>query len=147
MPGPLPKPPGLRSRRNRASTRAVLPTPAQAAEQDVPPLPPKQGKWHERVIVWWERIWRSPMAAEYLEADKPGLEMLAMLHQAFWTARSTGDRFKYAGEIRLQEVRYGLDPISRRRLEWEVEKGEAAAKKTATRRRKQDPRTVLKLTT
>jgi hypothetical protein len=68
MPGPLPKPPGLRSRRNRASTRAVLPTPAQAAEQDVPPLPPKQGKWHERVIVWWERIWRSRTAERFMGA-------------------------------------------------------------------------------
>ena len=111
-------------------------------------MPPRKGKWHERVIVWWERIWRSPMATEYLEADKPGLEMLAMLHQAFWTA-SNKDRFRYAAEIRQQEVRFGLSPIDRRRLDWTIEQGEAAAEKTRARRqRKQpgkDPREVLRL--
>ena len=152
MKGRTPKPPSLRKGHHRAaSTRATLPTAAEAAGQEVPPLPPKTGNWHERVILWWERIWRSPMATEYLEADKPGLEMLAMLHQAFWTARSNKDRIRFIAEIRQQEVRFGLSPIDRRRLEWEVEKGESAAVRTETRRKrkrpnsKKDPRDVLRL--
>ena len=151
MPGPVPKPPGLRQRRNRASTKATLPTEAEAAKQEIPPLPDRKGGWHERVVVWWESIWRSPMAAEYLDADKQGLILLASLQQSFWTARSNKDRFKFAAEIRQQEVRFGLTPIDRRRLQWEVEKGEVAAERTETRRQrkrpdsKKDPRSVLKL--
>lgn len=154
MKGRIPKPPALRKGHHRAaSTRATLPTAAKAAEQEVPPLPPKKGDWHERVTVWWERIWTSPMATEYLEADKPGLEMLAMLHQAFWTARANKDRFRFAAEIRQQEVRFGLSPIDRRRLDWTIEQGEAAAAKTRARRQKKqpkraskkDPREVLKV--
>ena len=151
MPGPAPKPPGLRQRRNRASTKATLPTEAKAAKQKIPPLPQRKGNWHERVIVWWESIWRSPMATEYLEPDKQGLILLAYLQQSFWTARSNKDRFRFAAEIRQQEVRFGLTPIDRRRLQWEVEKGESAAVRTATRRKrkrpnpKNDPRDVLRL--
>ena len=152
MRGRTPKPPAMRKGHHRgASTRATLPSVAKAAEQEVPPLPPRKGKWHERVVLWWERIWQSPMAAEYLEADKPGLEMLAVLHNAFWTARSNNDRFRYAAEIRQQEVRFGLTPIDRRRLQWEVERGDVASHRTETRRRrkrpdpKKDPRNVLRL--
>ena len=90
------------------------------------------------------------MAAEYIDADKPGLDMLAVLHQAFWTARSAKDRFRFATEIRHQEARFGLTPVDRRRLQWEVERAEIAVKKTAARRQKadpnRDPRDILKLT-
>ena len=137
MPLP-PKPPGLRQRRNRASTKATLPTEAEAAKQEIPPLPERKGKWRPEVIFWWEVTWKSPMAAEYLEADKPGLYILAHLHQAFWTANNK-DRFRYATELRQQEVRFGLSPIDRRRLEWEVEKGETAAIRTETRRKRKRP--------
>jgi len=156
MPGPIPKPPGLRQRRNRASTKAILPTAAEAAKQNIPPLPTPatpswDGNWHEHVVAWWESVWHSPMAAEYLEPDKRGLILLAYLQQSFWTARTNEERFKFAAEIRQQEVRFGLTPIDRRRLQWEVEKGESAAVRTATRRKrkranpKKDPREVLKL--
>ena len=153
MKGPAPKPPGLRQRKNRASTKATLPTKAEAAKWEVPLLPelPQKRKWHERVIIWWDAIWKSPMAAEYLEPDKQGLILLAYLQQSFWMSRSSKDRFKWAGEIRQQEVRFGLTPIDRRRLQWEVEKGESAAVLTETRRKrkrpdpKHDPRDVLRL--
>jgi hypothetical protein len=91
------------------------------------------------------------MAAEYLEADKQGLILLAHLQQSFWTARSNKDKCYFAKEIRQQEQRFGLTPIDRRRLQWEVEKGESAAAKTETRRKRKrpnptkDPREVLKL--
>ena len=150
MPGPIPKPPGLRQRRNRVSTKATLPTEAEAAKQEIPPLPPRKGKWRPEVIFWWEVTWKSPMATEYLEADKPGLYILATLHQAFWTA-SNKDKFRYAPEIRQQSQKYGLTPIDRRGLQWEVERGDVASQRTQTRRKrkrpdpKEDPREVLKL--
>jgi len=154
VPGLPPKPVGKRQRRNRASTKATLPTEAEAAKQIVPTLPSHaipslDGSWHERVIGWWESVWRSPMANEYLEPDKQGLILLAYLQQGFWMSQDSGERFKFAAEIRHQEVRFGLTPIDRRRLQWEVEKGESAAVRTETRRKrktpKKDPRDVLKI--
>ncbi len=151
MRGRIPKPPGLRKGHHRRSARAVLPTEAEAAGQEVPPLPPRHrgGKWHPRVLQWWQDIWRSPMAAEWLAVDRCGLEMLAVLQQDFWTAPAK-DRARYAAGIRLREEKFGLDPVSRRRLSWEIDRAEIAVKKTAARRKKadlnKDPRSVLKLT-
>ncbi len=137
-------------RRNRAATQATLPSEAEAATWEVPPLPPRRGKWHERVVEWWAAVWTSPMAHEYIESDKQGLILLAMLLQDFWTAQAARDRFKFATEIRQQEARFGLTPVDRRRLQWEIERAEVAGKKTAARRkradRNKDPRDVLKLT-
>jgi hypothetical protein len=91
------------------------------------------------------------MASEYLDADmQGGLYLLADLHQLRWTLRDSTALKEIAGEIRLQEVRFGLSPIDRRRLQWEVEKGDQAVERTETRRRSKqasakDPRDVLKV--
>jgi hypothetical protein len=152
MPGPQPKPSGLRQRRNRESTRSLLPTEAQAAGSEVPKLPAlgAKEKWHPMVTQWWDAVWTSPMASEYLAADKEALYMLARLHQDFWNADSQKDRQQCAAEIRMQGVRFGLSPIDRRRLQWEVEKGDQAVERTTTRRQRKevsrkDPRDVLKV--
>lgn len=152
MPGPHPKPSNLRQRRNRETTRALLPTEEQAAESAVPKLPPlaDKEKWHPMVAQWWEAVWKSPMASEYLAADKEALNMLARLHQDFWTADTQKERQTCAAEIRQQGVRFGLSPIDRRRLQWEVEKGDQAVERTTTRRQRKetsrkDPRDVLKV--
>ena len=55
-----------------------------------------------------------------------------------------------AAEIRQQSVRFGLSPIDRRRLQWEVEKGEQATERTSKRRQhkeasSKDPREALKV--
>ena len=125
---------------------------AAAAGGEVPALPELGGKskWHAMVIRWWESVWRSPMAAEYLEADKDGLFVLARLHQDFWTAKNKKERQQAAAEMRQQGVRFGLSPIDRRRLQWEVEKGEQAVQRTEARRRPKlvpgkDPRESLKV--
>jgi hypothetical protein len=149
---PLPKPPALRQRRNRETTRALLPTEEQAAEGTVPELPALGGrqKWHVMVTQWWDSVWKSPMAGEYLAADKEALYVLARLHQDFWTAKNRKDRQQSAAEIRQQGVRFGLSPIDRRRLQWEVEKGDQAEERTVVRRQRKeasgkDPRDALKV--
>src|SRR3990172_3209491 len=138
MPGPVPKPAQLRQRRNRYTTAATLPSERISARRKVPPLPERESKaevWHPRVIEWWRAVWRSPMAQEYLGADmRGGLYLLAELHQRRWTETDTKVLVALAAEIRQQEVRFGLSPIDRRRLQWEVAKGETAADETAKRR-------------
>jgi hypothetical protein len=141
MPGPPPKDPRLRQRRNKASTRATLPAladPAAVAGRLSPSLP-ERGKgevpWHPETVTFWREVWASPMAAEYIPADVPGLVIVAQLV----------DRFHYgevqlAAEIRLQRQCFGLTPLDRRRLQWEIERGE-----TAERRRQQTPSAAPKL--
>ena len=158
MPGPTPKPAHLRQRRNKTTTAATLPSSAESANFEVPDLPELKDElgdpvpWHAMVIEWWTSVWRSPMAAEFLGADmRGGLYELAVLRQDFWSADSASARRAAATEIRLQDERFGLSTIARRRLQWEIEKGESAAERTTKRRTraksapKDDPRGVLKL--
>jgi hypothetical protein len=155
MRGRHPKPEHLRQRRNKVSTRATLPSEAAMAGRTVPKLPKRRagmGSWHPRVLAWWASVWHSPMAAEYLAADRQRLELVAELHQQFWNAVEDSEPVtKLAAEIRQQEVLFGLTPMDRRRLQWEVDKGEEAAKRTEERRKPapqpdpaKDPRDVLK---
>ena len=123
MPGPLPKDPILRQRRNRTSTRAVLP--AERRERKRAPQLPRNQDWHKLTRAWWRDVWRSPMASEYLQVDLHGLYMLAALLDRFWQAPSTA----LAAEIRQQRQCFGLTPIDRRRLQWEVERAEAVSRK------------------
>lgn len=155
MHGPVPKPSHLRQRRNKSATRATLPSIKEAARNKVPKLPTRrEGEvWHPKVVKWWHEVWKSPMAGEYLGPDVlGGLHVLAELYQKLWMETEGSVIAKLASEIRQQEVRFGLSPIDRRRLQWEVEKGETAAEATEKRRRSrrtpaetgQDPRDVLK---
>lgn len=153
MPGPGPKDPTTRARRNKVSTSAKL-TPNPDAK--VPPLP-KRGGWHEMTTQWWRDLWESPMAPEFDESDMHGLFALALLVDDFWTAESASDRIKLAAEIRMQGQRFGLSPIDRRRLQWEIERTEEAQDKGEKRRaakpsgkggakgKSSDPRNVLRL--
>jgi hypothetical protein len=151
---PLPKDRALLQRRNRTSTRATLPTEEAASAQEVRPLFDlgKNKKWHPQAVAWWEKVCTSPMASEYLEADWEDLFMLARVVQDFWTAKKASDRRALIGEIRQQGQRFGISPIDRRRLQWEVEKGEQADERTQKRRQLKappaagvDPRDLMKL--
>ncbi len=105
--------------------------------------------WHPMVVAWWKDLWSSPMANEYVESDKHGLFLLAVLHDQFWC---TGER-EIAGEIRLQEQRFGLSPMDRRRLQWQVatteerlrKGGKPAPRAAAQPARANDPRKVLSM--
>lgn len=155
--GRIPKSPGMRQRRNRYPGGATLPSEAVSALRKVPELPLREagtGAWHPEVLSWWGDVWRSPMAEEFLEPDVAGgLYLLAELYQHRWTVTTAKELVALAAEIRLQEVRFGLSPTDRRRLQWTIEQGEEAAQRTTARRRaeqlaqmpKKDPRDVLKL--
>ena len=119
MRGSQPKPPELRQRRNKASTRRKLTVAVEAARAPYLPRRGSQG-WHPLTRAWWRDVWRSPMAAEYLEADIHGLYLLADLIDRYWKNPCT----TLAGEIRQQRLAFGLTPIDRRRLQWEMGKDE-----------------------
>lgn len=163
MPGPLPKDPSMRTRRNITPTHAVL-TIEPGRKRRVPPLPkivvgetkanllgeeqagqPILHEWHPLTRAWWRDVWRSPMSGEYLQADVHGLYRLAFLIDRFWREGGTG----LAAEIRLQQQSFGLTPIDRRRLQWEIEKTEEATRRQrrrpATDEPIEDPRKALRV--
>ena len=153
MPGPAPKSSKTRQRRNKASTRSTLEQPT--GEVKVPRLPARDrgsGPWHRRVSAWWDDVWRSPMASEYLDVDRRGLEAIADLWQSFFSADSDAGRVAVHSEIRLAQRDYGLTPLDRRRLEWEIKRAEPkpterAESKSKRARTKADPRKVLRIAT
>lgn len=141
MPGPTPKNPAIRQRQNKAATRAILP--ADGAARRKTPALPKHHEWDALTVAWWRDVWRSPMASLFLQADLHGLYLLAELIDRFWAEPTAA----LAGEIRLQRQCFGLTPIDRRRLEWEVERPEAGARERrptpATAPAGDDPRRLL----
>jgi hypothetical protein len=184
MPGPPPKAPGLRARRNKASTRARLGAAARGVRTPALPIrgcpcggpkpeaPKRKGPgrptkkkppcdlcddtgvvpWNTLTVGWWRRLWSSPMAGEFIESDIDPLYTLASLKDEFWT-RSPGDP-KLAAEIRQQEARFGLTPLDRRRLEWEIQQeekdqdggdGAPPTSDEGPRKPVEDPRTKMRL--
>jgi hypothetical protein len=176
MPGPPPKKPSIRRRRNKASTRKVVEMPAPAtsspaaatAAHDAPQLPkracgcaelaPKRRPkgclcrgtgirpWHPLTLSWWRDVWSSEFKDEYIRTDEHGLTRLAMAVDSFYWSGSIED----LREIRLQEARFGLDVISRRRLEWMVKRPPSAGERAPAEQRNprpgaggEDPRKVL----
>ena len=135
--GPPPKDPRIRQRKNRIAGAAVLP--AEGSKRPAPPLPERECcdsedckvcggsgvyPWHPETRDYWKLVWASPMATEYVPADVPGLVGVFKLIDRF----NYGD-LSLAAEIRLQRVCYGLTPIDRRRLQWEIEKVEQVQKR------------------
>lgn len=127
----LPKHPSTRARRNKVAGARTL---SAVHDVETPELPEFDDvEWHPMTLSWWDDIWASPMAPEYDDSDIHGLYALAMLVNAFWYEPSTG----LASEIRLQRQCFGLSPIDRRRLQWEIEQGEKAEQSTRKRRNEQ----------
>lgn len=142
MPGPPPKPSHLRQRTNRKAGAAVIAAPRRLRVPDLPN--PDQRQFHPLTIEAWERAWSSEMAGQWLETDADGLGRLALLWDEFYKS----PRAAVLAEIRLQEQRFGLSPLDRSRLQWEVSRAEEAEQKrpkvSAPRRSTgADPRQVL----
>lgn len=124
------KHPSHRARRNQTPGAATLHVVQQG---EAPSLPERE--WRPETLQWWADVWASPMAPEYDHSDRHGLFVLAVLMDKFWTEPSTA----LAGEIRQQRTPFGLTPYDRRRLEWEIDRGDAAAEKTTARRAGRGP--------
>lgn len=147
MTGPTPKPAGMRQRRNKSASRALLPAEAVPIERR-PRLPacPNGDGWHNMAKRWWADVWSSPMHYEFLGGDLPALFRLVTLVDRYWRTGS----LNVAKELRLLEREFGLTPLARRRLEWSVAQAEEAKDRHQLRRARRaqlingdDPREVL----
>lgn len=146
MPGPAPKPANMRQNRSKKSTRAVLSTVERTSKEPLLPNPDNR-EFHELTLSWWHNVWSSPMAGEYLTTDIDGLGRVALLVDEYYKAPTGKSAKELMAEIRLQEARFGLSPVDRSRLQWEVAKGEEAQRKRQpapnTTKSNKDPRGIL----
>jgi hypothetical protein len=137
--GPAPKPAHLRQRTNKKAGMAVITAPDAPS---VPNIPNPDGRvWHPLTVASWEHAWCSPMASQWLETDIDALGRLALAWDALYNGTIT-----VMPEIRLQEQRFGLSPLDRSRLQWEVAKGQEAERKVQQQKAKRpagDPRAIL----
>jgi hypothetical protein len=81
------------------------------------------------------------MAPQWLPTDVTGLGLLIVLYDNFYN----GPHVDYLKEIRLQRQSFGLSPLDRSRLQWEVSRGEEAERKrprAETRKTGTDPRAI-----
>jgi hypothetical protein len=114
----IPKPPGQRRRRN-AGQHQWQELPAEGRRGVAPPLP--DANWLPTTLDWWRVIWRSPMSAVWLDADRDGLVRLAQLRDA----QHRGELPVSAlGQMTTLEDRFGLNPRARRSLQWEISRAE-----------------------
>ena len=142
MPSPIPKDPKTRQRTNRVPGASNLPPDGSTRPRG--PYLDRRRKWHSMTRAWWLDVRRSSMASEFVAVDWQGLLMLAELVEAFWRNPTK----ELASEIRLQRQCFGLTPIDRRRLQWEIGRGEEAERKAERRRSRPppsgDPRDALR---
>ena len=76
------------------------------------------------------------MVPEWTDSDVDTMYLAAKLMQEFWSAETSANVCRaLAGEIRQLLAQCGLTPMSRRSLQWEIERAEVAQESTAARRR------------
>jgi len=66
---------------------------------------------------YWDTIWASPMAVVWKDADVPALIRMARLQDKAMRNEASAAELS---EIRQLEDRFGLSPLARRRLQWEI---------------------------
>lgn len=140
--GPAPKPSHLRQRVNKKAGATVLEARPDAVIPELGARPDGR-PWHELTEKAWREFFESPMASEWIQTDITGLEMLAALYDGFY---KTGD-LEYLKEIRLQRPNFGLTPLDRTRLQWEIARTSEAERKQQSpqKRPTSDPRKVLRM--
>jgi hypothetical protein len=148
MPGPPPKDPAIRRRRNKTTTRATLSRAPRARKRPLPARAPHGKAWHAQTRRTWTDWWASPQASEWAEVHVSRLLIMIAVVEDFWRATTAKERKAAAAEIRLQQVEFGLTPLSERKLQWERlhEEDEQAKKAPAAppeRPQPGDPRLTL----
>jgi len=81
------------------------------------PQPPED--WTEYAKEFYWTMWSSPMAATYTLADLPAIRLLVSLADAINDGLRSGPKM---AEFRQLSDRYGLSPMARRHLHFEIEK-------------------------
>jgi hypothetical protein len=111
--GPLPKDPGSRRRRNPNAPAVVE---FSGPGRKPPPLPTTV-KVPATVRAWWRTLWASPISQGFDVVDHAALTRIVVLWVRALDGRATVGEL---AELRQLEDRFGLNPLARRRLGWQV---------------------------
>jgi hypothetical protein len=147
MPGPPPKDPATRRNRRHVpgQTTLVPLRPGDVVRPRMPPCP-SGGAWHPAAKAEWDLFWSSPMARQVQEADYGAFVRYLSLVDLLWRMMHGGDApldvravVQLSAEIRRQGQAFGLSPLDRWRLKWQIETTQSSTERRAVRRRA-DPR-------
>ena len=123
MPGPPPKHPTQRRRRNNKPDLLALPAEGRKGRAPKWPLP-EQSDAEAKV---WSEMWHTPQAAAW---DRLGWTRTVARYVRFLVLSEKSDAsVAMLAEVRQLEDRLGLTPMSMLRLRWEVKSDEVAAKR------------------
>lgn len=88
-------------------------------------------EWPKPVSDWLSSVWRSPMAGEFVEADRHPLYMAAAhLAQSLDPELKPAERLKSAQQWEAALRNFGLQPSARESLRWAIGQAEIASKRT-----------------
>ena len=123
--------------------RVTLP-PEKNPMKRAPKLPAHPGglEWSEQARDYWQKIWASPQASQFLKVQIPFLVILLVLMEKFTTSPNAS----LSREIRAWQKSFGLSPDDLRGLDWVVpsaEEPKPPAKAIKDRGDDPDPRSYL----
>lgn len=118
-----------RVRRNRPPETTLVEDGSSGLE--APPLPDEL-ELLETTRAWWVELWDSPIALLWKPLDVPALVRLAILTDKVLRGSTTSALLE---EIRALEDRFGLSPLARKRLAWEIGKAAEGAPAKAAKRK------------
>ena len=121
MPGPPPKSPDQRRRRNVPKLTQL---PADGRKGRTPKWPFATADDHERKL--WAELWRTPQAVMW-ERTNAHREVAAYVR---WSLAAEAGDLRAAPEARQLSDRLGLTPLALRRLEWEIVEATEAKQST-----------------
>lgn len=149
MPGPAPKDPSTRARRNADPIKKTELRFVKGKQPKLPDRFDEEGiprSWPAQTVAWW-KMWReSSLADQLTDTDWLFLLDTALIHAAFWD----GD-LKQAAELRQRVAKYGATPEDRARLRISYATADEADDKAKNTRQAvvppaagSDPRRVLR---
>lgn len=110
MPGPAPKHPSKRARRNAPEAGEWVTLPAEPYEGPRPEYEPA-----DHMAGIWEAWWSSPMAHMWEQSDWPFLILLLKLTDE---AMNSDDAIRATAEMRQWADKFGLTPEGRQKRRW-----------------------------
>jgi hypothetical protein len=126
--GPAPKDPSQRARRNKDPQPLRVIDAEPTPQPDMPATMPGGEPWPTETVTWWAMWKRSPLAAEFTDADWSFLLDTALVHGRLWSGDS-----RAGAELRLRVDQFGMTPTSRARLRITFAQADAADEQRGTR--------------
>ena len=116
MPGPAPKDPAQRLRRNKDTIDWVdLPADPELESRDIPQFAGLGEAGRDK----WSTIWVTPMATQWGDAEEGQAVRYCQLVDIWTTTKET----KVLAEMRHLEAALGLTPKARKELRWRIVDG------------------------